>query len=248
MTDTIRKHLSRMTADLTNDELGAAVRLLCRLSDTRESIAPARLHRVAMTTPEQWADMSSEVLRFFRVSDDGRVGHEILEADATPPIATPAVAKPGTTSELSLVIPTAPTRAPGFPDAAPGKTVSIKKAAFDTMVDLFRRSNQSESTARAVMASLIKSWPQGDVFQAIDAASRAARDDFLVDPRSWVLAWLKSNSAPLTSSRRASTITAPAPRKPARIATADFMGLTDRTAQAIQTRNKALRLKIDETE
>lgn len=252
MTNQFKTQISRMAAELTNDELGAAVRLLCRIVETGHRIAPTRIHRIAMMSAQEWGDMSSDVLRFFDVTEDGRVGHDLLAHASAPPAAEAPRTRAGRTSEMSLVVPTAQTRVPGFPDAAPSRTVSIKKAAFDTIVDLFRRSGQSESTARAVMASLMKNWPQGDVFAAVDAAARATDSDFLVDPRSWIVAWLKNNSTPLTSTRRSTHVAAPAPapraRKPARIATPDFMGLTDQAATTIQERNRALRLKIEETD
>lgn len=236
------KHLAAMTGALENDEMGAAVRLLCRILSSGKPVAMERGRIISQMTPDRWNESRSAILEHFKVEGD-QISHDILEEQALPPVSTPARAAPGRTAEMPIVYPTRDLTVPTYSSREMPERVSIKKAAYDLAIDIFRRSEMSPNTARAVIASLLKNWPAGDVYEAISAADRQG---FLADPRSWLVAHLQRNSTPIVSSRTSrDTTPPPIRRKPHKIVTPQAVGVSQSTADRIRERNSSLKLNLD---
>lgn len=236
------KHLAAMAGALDNDELGAAVRLLSRIMSSGKPVAAKRGRIISQMTPERWDESEGAILEHFNVEAD-LISHDILDERQLPPVSMPARAAPGRTGEMPIVHPTRDITVPTYSSREMPERVSIKKAAFDTAIEIFQRSEMSANTARAVIASLLKNWPAGDVYEAISAADRQG---FLADPRSWIVAQLQHNSTPIVSSRtRRDATPPPARRKPRKIVTPQAVGVSQSTADHIRERNASLKLNLD---
>jgi len=235
-------HIQDMANSLENEELGAAVRLLCRMLATDRPVPVHRAAVIARLSGEKWEECSPDILEPFDVVD-GHIGHAALAEAQLPKAAEPEKPRAGRTDHLPIISPTRQVASPTYPLPGPPERLSIKKAAFDVMVSLFARANLSENTARSIMAGLLKNWPEGDVYEAISAADRQVE---LVDPKSWIVASLQRHSRPLAHSRSSfQREEVPPPSRAARrLVTAEIAGVSEKTARAIQERNKGLRLEL----
>lgn len=242
------KMIGDMAASLENAELGAGLRILGRILSSGKPIPVARLRVVSQMSEEEWTTSSEAILEFFEVSDEA-VSHAALRDCALPDVSRPAREQAGKSGELPLVQPTRQKhQVPSWPARETQDRISIKSTAFDILVRLFVRTDQTPNTARSVMASFLKNWPEGDVYQAV---AEADRQEFIADPRSWILANLKRNSQPIVRKSHAHMVTTPAPvaRKKHELATPEVLGVSNTTAEKIRSRNAAigLNLKIGET-
>lgn len=237
-----------MAGVLENDELGAAIRLLSTLISTNRPVSKERARKIARLGEQEWELNAADILSFFQ-EQDGLITHRVIEEARVPELASPAKPRSGQTAEMPIVHPFKQPQAPAFGQREQHPVVSIKSAAFNSIVELFRASDQSENTARGVLGSLLKNWPEGDVYSAISAACIASKNDFVVDPRAWLVAHLQKNSTPCTSSRghRAGSVAPPPARKPRNIATPELTGISSKTADRLRDHNKTLRLNLEKT-
>jgi uncharacterized protein YdaU (DUF1376 family) len=243
------QHVAEMATALTNDELGAAIRLLSRIATTGKPATAKRAPVICQVSSTEWEEIKEGVLEHFAMLDDGRIGHAILEAASLPEAERPAKARSGQTPDMPFHQLGQPSRqVPRHSAAGRPEPISIRKAAFDTAVRVFKNADQSESTARAAMSVFLKDWPEGDVYWAFDQADR---QESLVDPRAWITACLKQRSKPNTRTSRFEHRGAPvaAPRaKKKEIATAENLGISSSTAENIRNKNRLLKLDIKRSE
>lgn len=242
------KTILEMAGVLENDELGAAIRLLSTLISTKRPVSKDRARKIARLNEEQWNLNASDILSFFQECD-GLITHRAIEEAKLPELAAPAKPRRGQTVEMPIVHPFKQPQAPAFGQREHHPVVSIKSAAYNSIVELFMASDQSANTARSVLGSLLKNWPEGDVYSAIGAAREASRNDFVVNPRAWLVAYLKNNSTPSTPSRGhpAASVAPPLARKPRNIATPELTGISSTTADRLRDHNKRLRLNLENT-
>lgn len=236
------KYLVAMATALENDELGAAVRLLSRIVSSEKPITNSRARVISRMSEGRWDESSEAILEHFIVSDEG-ISHAALEDIKAPRVSQPSRPVHGRTMEMPIVHPTRDMTVPTFTSRETPERVSIKRAAYDIVVQLFQRCDQSANTGRAVLGNLLKNWPAGDVYEAISAADR---QDFLADPRSWIIAHLKHNSTPIVSGRQRRETTPPPMRSKSRsIVTPETAGVSQATAEKIRSRNSTLKLNLD---
>ncbi len=236
------KYLVDMASALENDELGAAMRLLSRIVSTGRPIAIARAHTISRMNDQGWADSSSEILSHFILEND-KISHRILEEARIPPVSSRARSRSGTTGEMPIVHPTKSNRVPAYISRDKPELISMKRTAYIMMTEIFARSDQTENTARALLASLLKNWPEGDVYEAISAAEKQR---YIVDPRSWIIKHLQRTSRPNVASR-SQRETCPPPQRAhvqRELVTPESMGVSQSTAAMIREKNAGLRLNI----
>jgi hypothetical protein len=239
------QHVVEMATALTNEELGAAVRLLSRIASTGKPATTNRAPVICQVSPAAWSDIKEGILEHFVLLDDDRISHEILNSAALPEAERPAKMRAGQTPEMPFHQLGQPShQVPRHAAAGRPEPISIRKAAFDTAVRVFKNADQSESTARTALGTFLKDWPEGDVYWAFDQADR---QENLIDPRAWITACLKQRSKPTTRTSRfeapGSKVPAPQARKN-KLATAEGLGVSETTASAIRNKNRALRLNI----
>lgn len=236
--------LSTLAASLTNEELGAAVRLLSHVLGTRSPVAPSRVPVVARVSDAEWQTMRDAVLQHFVARQTGEISHALLEALALPGSAEPAGPVPVASAAIALVDHTRrPTSVPTYGQHQRPEIVSIRKAIFDNGITLFTDSRRSETTARSLVAGLVKTYREGDIGEAISAANRQAE---LVDPYTWVVAWLRQNATPKSTREpgKGSPVPARKGKEPRPLATPEFLGISPARAEEIRTRNSNLKLDI----
>jgi len=119
----------------------------------------------------------------------------------------------------------------------------MKKTAYIMMSEIFARSDQTENAARALLASLLKNWPEGDVYEAISAAEK---QKYIVDPRSWIIKHLQRVSRPNVAARSTRDACPPPPSKSAKraLVTPELTGVSSVTAESIRKRNAGLHLNL----
>jgi uncharacterized protein YdaU (DUF1376 family) len=236
------KHLVAMAGALENDELGGAVRLLSLIVSGNKPVPAARARIVCRMSEDRWQESKDAILEHFIINDQ-KISHKALEHARLPEAATPARAQTGRTPEMPIVHPTRDVRVPTFTQRDSPEKISMRRAAYDLAVNIFARSDQSSNTARAVLASLLKNWPAGDVYEAISSADK---QEFLADPRGWIIAHLQRNSRPtVANSSRCREETSPPPkRRDRKIASAETMGISSTTADRIRERNAGLRIDL----
>jgi len=234
--------LAEMTSSLENHELGAAVRLLSRIVTSGRTVPLARARTVCQMTEEAWEVSGEEILSHF-VLGDGRVGHRALDEARIPPVASRPKVRVGVTADMPIVHPTKDNRVPAYISRDKPEIISMKRTAYIMMTEIFARSDQSENTARALLASLLKNWPEGDVYEAISAAGK---QQYIVDPRGWIVKHLQRTSRPIVAARSRRETCPPPERKPIQreLVTPEAMGVSTSTAQKIRDRNANLRLDI----
>ena len=235
------KAIGDMAASLDNEELGAAVRLLARILSKGVPVDASRARTICQMDAASWSGSEAAILENFLVHE-GRISHAALEEASLPPVSSAAKSRAGSTPDIPLVQPTRDLQVPGFATRSRPELISFKKTAFDLIVDLFARCEQSENTARAVLAGLLKSWPEGDVYTAIQAAHGQG---YLVQPRSWIVKHLQNNSTPISQSRsRNSAVPPPSKRPPRKLVTPEDAGVSSGTADLIRQKNATTRLTI----
>lgn len=236
------KHLIDMAAGLSNDELGAAIRLLNRLISTGKTVSIARARTICQMDEDHWSESSSEILSYFDVCKD-MISHKALEAVRLPAVSTKPRARAGVTADMPIVHPMKDNRVPSYVSREKPEIISMKRTAYIMMTEIFARSDQSENTARALLASLLKTWPEGDVYEAISAAEK---QKYIVDPRGWIVKHLQRNSKPIVANRSRRDAFPPPERKSTQreIVTPESSGVSNKTAQQIRSRNAALKLNI----
>jgi hypothetical protein len=235
------KHIVEMSASLDNDELGAAVRILAKIASTGRPVPLSRMTVLTQMSEDAWAASSDAILEFFSVDESGNVSHSVVVENQIPDISIAAPSVVGRTSEMPLVEPTRVQRVPRHISREAPDSVSIKKAAFDTLVRLFENSNQTDNAARSVMGSLLKNWPEGDVYRAV---YKAGCQEFIADPKSWIIGCLKSESMPTTRTSSRRDIAVPAPKSKREIANAQLLGVSDTTLASIRAKNKTLTVQL----
>lgn len=234
--------LAEMASSLSNEELGAAVRLLNRIASTKKPISMSRARTICQMPEDNWEESSSEILSYFKIEDD-KISHSMIDDLKLPPVATPPRARAGVTAEMPIVHPMKDNRVPAYVSRNKPEIISMKRTAYIMMTEIFARSDQSENTARALLASLLKTWPEGDVYEAISAADK---QKYLVDPRSWIVKHLQRHSQPTVANRTRRDFCPPPERKPSKreIVTPEAIGVSSKTAEQIRNRNASLRLEI----
>jgi len=234
------KHITDLAATLENDELGAAVRLLNRIISSAKPVRLERAHVVAQVSRSAWDEYAADILEFFLL-EDGFISHTALQDAAIPAVSNAAQERAGQTPDLPIVSPTRRQVVPNYPERHAPERISIKQAAYETMMALCAAAGQSENTARAMLASLLKTWPEGDVY---DAVYQAGRQDFIAEPRSWIIATLKAKSQPVVRAPRGQAAPVAAPTKKHKLTTPDAVGVSQSTAERIRARNRALGLNF----
>ncbi len=236
------KSLADMAGGLENDELGAAIRLLNRIISTGRSVPLTRARMVCQIAEDRWADSEAEILAYFLV-DNGKISHEVLENARLPAAATKPSKRTGITADMPIVHPMKDNRVPAYVSRDKPEIISMKRTAYIMMTEIFARSDQSENTARVLLANLLKNWPEGDVYEAITAADK---QQYIVDPRAWIVKHLQRNSNPVVAARsRRETLPPPERKSVAReIVTPETMGVPNKTAEQIRARNKSLKLDL----
>lgn len=234
-------HVADMAASLENDELGAAVRILSRIIATGKAIPSSRARIVAQMGENAWAASQDAILEFF-VQEGETISHAALREATTPAISATPKERAGQTADLPLVSTVRRNVVPTYVSREAPERISIKQAAYSTMVRLCSAVGQSENTARAMLASLLKTWPEGDVYNAV---AQADRQDFVADPRSWITASLKRASQPTVRQPSHGNHVVPAPAaKKHKLATPEALGVSQGTADKIRQRNRALGLNL----
>ncbi|MFZ3583797.1 hypothetical protein ACOI1H_16710 [Loktanella sp. DJP18] len=234
------KHIVEMSAALENSELGGAMRLLSRIMSTGRPIAADRAHIVAQMTAETWLDSKLAILDFFEIAGD-EISHQALQHAITPSISSAPKQRLGQTAPLPIVNPARQVVVPNYPCRNAPERISIKQAAFDTMVRMCNAADQSENTARAILASLLKTWPEGDVYNAV---YQAEKQGFLVDPKRWILASLKKTSLPTVRQTHQRGAIVAAPQKRHEMTTPGSVGVSQSAADKIRDKNRALKLDL----
>lgn len=236
------KGIADMANSLSNDELGAAVRLMSRILSTEKGVTEARARTVCQMDEESWRESSREILAHFIV-DGTIISHRSLEDMSMPAVSKQPSQRAGVTADLPIVHVMRNNTVPNYSNRDKPELLSMRKTAYDMMVAIFARSEQSENSARKLLASLLTTWKDGAVYEAISAADK---EKFLVDPRSWIIKWLQKNHTPLASGRARRDECPPPVRKaaPRQIVTPEATGVSSGTAQKIRDRNANLRLNI----
>lgn len=237
------KCLVALAGALENDELGAAVRLLSRILVGGKPVPQVRARIICQMTEERWSESRDAILEHFTVDGD-HITHPALTRASLPSAEKASEPTPGRTGEMPVVFPTRCLSVPSFPQRETPEKISMKRAAYDVAIEIFARSDQSANTARTILSSLLKNWPAGDVYEAIAAADR---EDFLVDPRSWIVAYLQRNSRPIVAGTKRDKAGSPPPQRksPRRIVTAETMGVSESTAKRIREQNARLHLDLN---
>lgn len=234
--------IATLAASLTNAELGAALRLLSNLLVGGKPVAEKRLPVVCGMDPEAWKASADSILEHFVRLTNGAISHPLLEARSLPACAESRNVLGGTMHDMLTVEKTRRPPVPAFAKVARPDPISIRKAIFDNGIELFLRSGKNEVTARSLIAGLCKTYREGDIAEAIATASR---DRELVDPYAWVVNYLKRTATPkMTRAMRPAS--SPAPRREAAhpLATPEFLGVSERTAEKIRARNRSLTLDL----
>lgn len=238
------EYLANMAISLENQDLGAAVRILQSMLSTGCEIPVSRLAAIAQMTNDAWEASSKSILRHFKVQD-GMVSHQILEQSRLPMVELTPRSRVGHTPEMPIVHPLRTQVVPTYVDRSMPERISIKSAAYKSIAELYRRCNQNENTARTVLTGLLKNWPEGDIYSALEAA---ARQTYIENPRGWIVTYLRNHSTPLTltSHRPGHGSIVPPPRSRAThsIATPESLGVSATTAETIRQRNRSLKLNI----
>lgn len=237
-------HVTDMAASLENDELGAAVRILSRILSTGKPVPLGRVRIISQMGENAWAASQDAILEFFDVEAD-TVSHAALTESTMPSVSAAPKERAGRTADLPLVSTVRRQVVPNYVSREAPERISIKQAAYSTMVRLCGAVGQSENTARAMLASLLKTWPEGDVYNAV---AQADRQDFVADPRSWITASLKRHSQPTVRQPVHGNHVVPAPvAKKHKLATPEALGVSQGTADKIHQRNSALGLGLNLT-
>lgn len=233
---------SDMASALQNDELGAATRLLARILSSGKPVPLSRVRAICQMTDNAWECSRDAILEHFLCKED-MVSHSALELTQLPHVSTAPKTRAGITGELPTVNPIRAHTVPAYARREQPEILSIKRTAYLLVVDIFKRSGIEENTARSVLSKLIQRWPEGDVYNAVSAASSQT---FLVDPHAWILGHLKKHSTPTVARGRQQTCPPPMPRSPASrgIVTAQSSGVSEATADIIRQRNANLKLNL----
>lgn len=235
-------HLVVLACALENDELGAAIRLISRIIHSGSAIPKHRARIIAQMPEDRWTECAEDILEHFIVEDE-QISHAALDETRRPSASLPPDPSPGKTPDMPIVYPTRDTTVPKFTTREIPERVSIRRAAYDLAQEIFRRANQTSNTGRAILASLLKNWPEGDVYEAL---VHAEKQEFIVDPRGWIVAHLQRNSTPHVCARgRKQEATPPPQRKhPRKIVTPETAGVSQATAGLIRDRNANLKLDL----
>jgi hypothetical protein len=229
--------LTELSCELGNEELGAAIRLIARLCETNRPVSIRTAHISAGMDKASWAEVSESVLQFFHVSD---AGIDLPQnAEAEPQVEDNVVSIKERPNELNLFV--RPMRRPQVPQYATAEkppNVSIRKAIYDQAIALFKEANMSEKTARAILATMLKNYPEGDVAMAV---SDACRKDALAEPHTWIFGRLKAE-AKKRGSGQPQGARAPGKNK---LVTPELTGISNNKAEKIRQKNAALRARMD---
>lgn len=236
------ENISAMAGVLTNEELGAAIRILSVLLVSGKPIPLPRLPAAAGVSPEHWEEISDAVLSCFLVLASGSLSHDLLERRSLPACI-------GSRNSLGaaehMQLPVERTRRNQVATfAAPNRPepISIRKAIFDNGVELFTRADKSPATARSLIASLAKTYRDGDLAEAFAAA---IREKDLIDPYPWILEYLKRSATPKSARyHQRPSSAAPRPRAPRPEVTPEFLGVSPGRAEEIRKRNRNLTLDL----
>lgn len=224
----------RMADSLEPLELGAAVRLMIRIMEKKTALPEKNLHLVAGVDKETWAVMADSVLAHFVRTDKG-----LTLADAAHPIEPVAGGtKPPRKGTTPALFPQSPKGAPK-PESLPAylaarpTPVSIRTAIYDTGIRVLMTHGVGEKTARATIASWLKSYTESAVAEAV--ASARQRTD-LDDPHSWIVARLRAAARGVRMHPGMPSTGGTIPRaKPG-----DINGMSGATFAAIMERNRQL--------
>lgn len=228
--------LTELSCELGNEELGAAIRLISRLCETNRPVSMRTAHISAGMDKNSWSEVAESVLQFFTVSDAG------IDLPAANGVECAQDDKPVSlkerSNELNLFV--RPMRRPQVPQYAAAEkppNVSIRKAIYDQAIALFKEANMSEKTARAILATMLKNYPEGDVAMAV---SDACRKDALAEPHTWIFGRLKAE-ARKRGNGQAQGARAPSKNK---LVTPELTGISNNKAEKIRQKNAALRAQM----
>lgn len=237
-------HLAGIASVLDNEELGAAIRILSRIASTGRPVPLDRARVISQMDLDRWTESKDLILEHFRV-EDGMVGHACLDEGRYPPVASSPQPRTGRTAEMPIVHREVRPTVPVFACRSQPERISMKRTAYMMATEIFTHAGQSESTARSVLASLLKNWPEGAVYEALSSAHKQGS---IADPRGWIVRHLQRNARPTVSSRQKTDVPPPARASRRQIVTAESAGVSQRTADSIRERNANLRIDLGASE
>lgn len=228
--------LTELSCELGNEELGAAIRLISRLCETKRPISTRTAHISAGMDKKSWEEISDAILPFFVVSEEGihlpGMNEDQDDADGE----TISIRK--SQKEMNLLVrPNRRATVPKYATAERPPNVSIRKAIYDQAISLFKDAGMAENTARAILASMLKNYPEGDVAMAV---SDASKKDALAEPHTWIFGRLKAEARKRNSTKP----TTMKPTSQNKIATPEITGISRNKADRIRAQNASLKLNI----
>lgn len=227
--------LTELSCELSNEELGAAVRLIARLCEVQRPIPLKTVHISAGMDKKSWLEISDSILAFFEVTDTDISLPVIEQQDDEQMISIRT-----SNRELAMNVRSrSRPKVPHYHEAEKPEAISIRKAIFDQGVALFQREGKSMNTARSMLATLLKNYSEGDVAMAI---SDAATKDAIAEPYSFILARLKSNSK---KKRGGYGTNAAPPVSKNQIVTPQITGISEQKAERIRRKNREIRQKME---
>lgn len=230
--------LTELSCELSNEELGSAVRLIARLCETKRPISVRTAHIAAGMDKPSWLEISPAVLAFFEVTET-----EITlptGADVSDDPEVEVLSSRRVQSELRIAV--SPNRRPQVPQYATTEkppNVSIRKAIWDQAIHLFSDAGMSEKTSRSVLAGMLKNFPEGDVAMAV---SDASSQDALAEPHTWILGRLRADA----KKRFTQTKNHGPKQSPHKLVTPELTGISQTKADKIRARNRGLTLKLED--
>ena len=147
--------LTELSCELSNEELGAAIRLIARLCETKRPISIRTAHISAGMDKPSWSEISDAVLSFFHVTESGIDLPK--DADVSDDKDHNVISVRRGQGEMNMIV--NPMRRPQVPQYATQEkppNVSIRKAIYDQALGLFKDAGMSENTARGILASMLK--------------------------------------------------------------------------------------------
>jgi hypothetical protein len=227
--------LKDLSYELSNEELGAAIRVVTRICETQKPVARRTIHITAGMDRKRWDEMEDDILKFFDFDEQGI--NLFTSSTASPTDRFDMVfSSKGRQRELPMVRPT--TRRPSLPQYAKDEkppAISIRKAIWDQAIHIFKAAGMSEKTARSILAGMLKNYPEGDVAMAV---SDAAKKDVLAEPHTWIIGRLKGEAR----KRKDSTGKVP-PATRNQVVTPELGGISQNRAKKIRQKNASLRLR-----
>ena len=223
--------LSELSDSLSNEELGAAVRLLVRILERGEPLPMRNIHIAAGVTKESWDAMADAVLSFFDVSDNRlNVAHWLHSIQS----ASTSTKKSTRKKQEDLFLTVAEIVTTPAPKSLQKKqqenVASVRSQVFEKGTKHFEANGFSSTAAKKAVARLCKTYDENKLLEAFADAIGAAK--YEEEPYGDIVKRVR---------RLQGTVKADGPGGSAKgnrtIVSAAHVGLSEHTAQAIRDRN-----------